>query len=245
MKQIYCYLLVLLGFAITACNNGNNPEWAEQYKEGTYYIVKFNPLAASYYGNVMLVQDANGEYKMRSLANGGTCRELFLGHTPFTQIDTVEHWYLADWKWGLYLSYNHVVLPVRWQDITKPDEKYVRSDFETTASNIINRFGTIKRSEIDRYLGITPAPAADYPGPWGYTSGGISTDHLAPVYLNRYYSVQDIPDVIDQKGDWKYTKEDFLKERKRQDSLQNVYTERLATLVYEGAVDIVIHEAQR
>ena len=153
MKQIYCYLLVLLGFAITACNNGNNPEWAEQYKEGTYYIVKFNPLAASYYGNVMLVQDAKGEYKMRSLANGGTCRELFLGHTPFTQIDTVEHWYLADWKWGLYLSYNHVVLPVRWQDITKPDEKYVRSDFETTASNIITRvLGDIPAAEYQRII---------------------------------------------------------------------------------------------
>ena len=142
-------------------------------------------------------------------------------------------------KWNLAANYNNVVIPMPWDAVRQPDAKYVRSDFKVIESNVFAKCSTIKRSEIDRYLGITPAPAADYPGPWGRTSGGISTDHLAPVYLNRYYSVQDIPDVIDRKGDWTYTKEDFLKERKRQDSLQNVYVKRLVTLINEGDADIV------
>lgn len=238
MKHLWKAIFVLPVFLLISCNQ-NNPEWREQYREASCTVVNFIPEAGFHRLEVMLVPNSKGEYRMRNLSTGGTCREFFLGHDPFIKVDSNAVWYLADWKWNLSISLNHVTIPLQWTDVQKPDNVYVRSDFETSASNIINRFGTIKRSEIDRYLGITPAPAADYPGPWGRTSGGISTDHLAPVYLNRYYSTQDIPEVIDQKGDWKYTKEDFLKERKRQDSLQSVYRGRLEKLIYMGAETII------
>lgn len=238
MKHLCKAIFVLPVFLLISCNQ-NNPEWREQYREASCTVVNFIPEAGFHRLEVMLVPNSKGEYRMRNLSTGGTCREFILGHDPFIKVDSNAVWFLADWKWNLSISLNHVTIPLQWTDVQKPDDVYVRSDFETSASNIINRFGTIKRSEIDRYLGITPAPAADYPGPWGRTSGGISTDHLAPVYLNRYYSTQNIPEVIDQKGDWKYTKEDFLKERKRQDSLQSIYRGRLEKLIYMGAADII------
>ena len=238
MKHLWKAIFVLPVFLLISCNQ-NNPEWREQYREATCTVVNFIPEAGFHRLEVMLVPNSKGEYRMRNLSTGGTCREFIIGRDPFIKVDSNAVWHLADWKWNLSISLNHVTIPLQWTDVQKPDNVYVRSDFEISASNIINRFGTIKRSEIDRYLGITPAPAADYPGPWGRTSGGISTDHLAPVYLNRYYSVQDIPEVIDQKGDWKYTKEDFLKERKRQDSLQSIYRGRLEKLIYMGAADII------
>lgn len=239
MKHYSLFMGVLLTLGLVSCNQ-NVPEWREQYREATYTVVNFIPEAGFHRLEVMLVPDSQGNYRMRNLSTGGTCREFIISHDPFIKVDSTAKWQLADWKWNLCISLNNVTIPLQWTDVQKPDNVYVRSDFETTATNIINRFYTIKRSNIDRYLGITPAPAADYPGPWGRTSGGISTDHLAPVYLNRYYSTQDIPDVIDRKGDWTYTKEDFLKERKRQDSLQNVYVKRLATLINEGDADIIL-----
>ena len=238
MKHSSLFIGVLLALGLVSCNQ-NVPEWREQYREASCTMVNFIPEAGFHRLEVMLVPNSKGEYRMRDLSTGGTCREFIIGRDPFIKVDSNAVWHLADWKWNLSISLNHVTIPLQWTDVQKPDNVYVRSDFETSASNIINRFGSVKRSDIDRYLGITPAPAADYPGPWGRTSGGISTDHLAPVYLNRYYSVQDIPEVIDQKGDWKYTKEDFLKERKRQDSLQSVYRGRLEKLIYMGAVDIL------
>ena len=238
MKYYSLLIAVLFGLGLVSCNT-NVPEWREQYREASCTVVNFIPEAGFHRLEVMLVPNSKGEYRMRDLSTGGTCREFIIGRDPFIKVDSNAVWHLADWKWNLSISLNHVTIPLQWTDVQKPDNVYVRSDFETSASNIINRFGSVKRSDIDRYLGITPAPAADYPGPWGRTSGGISTDHLAPVYLNRYYSVQDIPEVIDQKGDWKYTKEDFLKERKRQDSLQSVYRGRLEKLIYMGAVDIL------
>ena len=144
----------------------------------------------------------------------------------------------------------HLAIPLRWVDVRNPDASYVRSDFEVAASGILETYGYVSRNEIDLILNVQPAPAAEVPGTWGYTSGGISTDHLAPVYLSRYYSVQDIPQVIDSKGDWKYTKADFMAERLRQDSmaerlrqdsLQEVYRERLATLIYRGLGNNIIH----
>lgn len=240
MKRSYLYLFILL-IGLCACDNKSNPEWTEQYNEAMFYVVKFNPLAAAYIPNVMLVADSKGNYRMRSLQNGGTCKEFIIGKTPFILVDTVQNWYLADWKWGVLLSYNHAILPMRWYDVTNPDNSYVRSDFEIAASGIIDKYGIVKRSEIDHYLHIEPAPIASEAGSWGRTSGGISTDHLAPVYLSRYYSTQNIPDVIDKKGDWQYTKQDFLKERLRQDSLQEVYRKRLATLIYSGMVNSVVH----
>ena len=243
MKQtifILSCFIALCACGLTSCNS-NSPEWKEEYKEASYLVVKFNPAALEYRQNVMLVPDSKGQYRMRSLINGGTCREFIIGHNPFTLVDTVQHWYLADWKWSVLLSRSHVVIPMRWIDVTKPDETYVRADFEIAATGIIEKYGIVKRSEIDRYMHLEPAPASENSGSWGRTSGGISTDHLAPVYLSRYYSTQDIPDVIDKKGDWQYTKADFLKERLRQDSLQEVYRERLATLIYVGMSNSVIH----
>lgn len=241
MKRRYLFMLVLPLLGLLSCNSGNNPDWKEQYKTGVYCVVKFSPLATAYEPNVMLVPDNKGEFRMRKLQNGGTCREFIIGRYPFLQVDTVQNWYLADWKWGVILSMGHVAIPLRWVDVHNPDASYVRSDFEVAASGILETYGYVSRNEIDLILNVQPAPAAEVPGSWGYTSGGISIDHLAPVYLSRYYSVQDIPQVIDSKGDWKYTKADFMAERLRQDSLQEVYRERLATLIYAGLGNNIIH----
>ena len=236
MKHSSLFIAVLLTLGLVSCNQ-NVPEWREQYREATCKVVRDSIYYDVFKEHVVLFQTGQDEYRIRDLSTGGTCREFIIGKYPFIGISGA--WLLVDWKWNLAANYNNVVIPMPWDAVRQPDAKYVRSDFKVIESNVFAKCSTIKRSEIDRYLGITPAPAADYPGPWGRTSGGISTDHLAPVYLNRYYSVQDIPDVIDRKGDWTYTKEDFLKERKRQDSLQNVYVKRLVTLINEGDADIV------
>ena len=227
-----CLLLCLL----CACT-GTDPEWSEQYKEATLTVVKFSPTQTTEWsGNVMLAPDANGVYTMRKLSNGGTCREFIIGKNPLSRVGDPQAWFLADWKWGLNLSYVHAVLALRWEDVRRPDDTYVKSDFTAVNNNIIWQYGYVKRSDIDKFLGIQPAPAADTPGPWGFSSHGISTDHLAPVYLSRYFSSQDIPDVIDKKGNWQYTKSDFLAERLRQDSLQEVYRTRLKQVLstYQG-----------
>ena len=242
MKKSLLIIAAIGGLMLTACTN--EPEWTERYEEATFQVVKFVPEATEYRPNVMLRTDGDGKYYMRRLQDG-TCREFFLMHSPYTLVDTVQHWYLVDWKWGIPLTYNHVVLPMRWTDVTRPDEKYVASDFEVAATGIIEKYGYVKRSEIDQYLHLEAAPAAETSGSWGRTSGGISTDHLAPVYLNKYYSTQDIPAIIDKKGDWQYTKQDFLRERLRQDSLQEVYRERLAVLIYAGMSNSVIHVVEK
>lgn len=245
MKRLFTVLQIsLLGIAFISCDN-NTPEWNEQYTEGTYMVLKFEPLATKYRPNVMLTPDKNGNWRMRNLAEGGTCREFIYGKSPFIEVDTVQNWYMVDWKWHVALGYNHVVLPMLWTDVSQPDATYAYSDFEVVATGIIEKYGFVKRSEIDKIMHIQSAPASSTPGPWGYTTDGISTDHIAPVYLNRYYTAKDIPNVIDQKGDWQYTKQDFLQERLRQDSLQEIYRERLAALIYSGMVNSVVHVVEK
>ncbi|MCR5049843.1 MAG: hypothetical protein K6A36_02030, partial [Paludibacteraceae bacterium] len=97
MKRILFGFIASLTVILTACDNGKtNLEWQEKYEEGTYAVVNLNPFAAAYYPNVMMVPDGNGKYYMRSLENGGTCREFFMGHSPFisiadtTFIDTIK-----------------------------------------------------------------------------------------------------------------------------------------------------------
>ena len=114
MKNRHYYLLLLPLFGLLSCSN-NNPDWSEQYKEASFYVVQFEPTAFEYMSNVMLVPNSKGEYRMRSLQNGGTCKEFFLFHSPFMQVDTTQHWFLADWKWGLYLSKAHSVLQLQWK----------------------------------------------------------------------------------------------------------------------------------
>lgn len=243
MKRNFLFFIIAsISLFMVSCEDRTNPEWTEQYKEVSFAVVQFYdniPPSDSYAYHALLVPDGNGNYYMRSLKNGGTCREFFYRHYPFFSSMNCPYWIL-DWKWGLQLSYTNYSLPLLWMDVKAPDNTYIRSDFREIGRNVIYRYGYVKRSDIDKMLSITPAPAATTPGSWGRTSGGISTDYLAPVYLNRYYSTQDIPLVIDKKEDWKYTRQDFYDEVERQDSLQKVYIQRFDSICKMGMGEDII-----
>ena len=158
MKHSSLFIGVLLALGLVSCNQ-NVPEWREQYREASCTMVNFIPEAGFHRLEVMLVPNSKGEYRMRDLSTGGTCREFIIGRDPFIKVDSNAVWHLADWKWNLSISLNHVTIPLQWTDVQKPDNVYVRSDFETSASNIINRLGTDER----RYLHRPPCAGLSEP----------------------------------------------------------------------------------
>lgn len=162
-------------------------------------------------------------YKIRGA--GGVCQELFLGHSPY--IELVNDYFLVDWKWGNFIyKPSNVLIDVAWQGVQDRQQIW---DLQTDviSSNFIYKWGSTNRADIDRYLNITPAPDKDY-------LFNVSTDHARPVFLGKYHTLSDL-----DKG--QYTVDDYMHEVARQDSLQNVYIERLKQIIQDGGLKEVAY----
>ncbi|MBR0310594.1 MAG: hypothetical protein IJQ97_06890 [Paludibacteraceae bacterium] len=231
MKNINCTILsVLCIFLFNACSQSG----VDNHITGMS-LVKFKNQD---YLNYVVAEDipidlsANPEkndengysnkraYKIRSIE--GVSQDFFIGKSPYIELS--DGYYLVDWKWGnfIYKPFN-VLLDVLWSEVQDRQQLW---DMETPiiSSDFIDKWGTTNRSEIDRYLQIEPA-AND-------TLYGVSTDHLRSDFLGRYHSLSDVPEGI---------KENYIREKERQDSLQCIYVERLKLIIQKGALNKVAY----
>ena len=66
----------------------------------------------------------------------------------------------------------------------------------------------------------------------------MSADHERPWFpTDSYTSVADLPDTLFASGTNVYTKSEFFAEVARQDSLQELYVERLLTIMEQTTLE--------
>ena len=236
MWNKYFYLL-LIALLIVSCDNNPavEPEEPDRHimsmsiiqvsnEEYLDYVVAektsvgFDTIQGNY-GHIALTGTKEG-YKIRN--DGMVCPELYLGNSPYIHIR--DNYYIIDWKWGdfIYEPYN-VLLNLRWNEVKDRQEIW---DFDYPKVSIKYKidWGGVSREAIDKYLKIQPAPLDSF---WS-----VSTDHLRPSF-EKYKSLSDIPDT--------QTLENYKKEIARQDSLQDVYVERLSQIISENALEKIAY----
>lgn len=164
------------------------------------------------------------------------CEDLFLGTSPY--IHLIDNYYLLDWKWALAPDNNCVLLAAEWNDVTsRYNQKWAQEDgCIAVVTDFLDKMYWTSPRAIDTYLQITPAPPSKEC--WSvnhYTNPKISADYELPWFPPKTYTnTSELPDTlyIDTAFTGEvYTKEDFLAEMKRQDSLQQVYIERLKVIL--------------
>ena len=257
MKQISLLgLCALMAAMIVSCKSNNEEEKSktatpQPYEMGVAFLqltqdeYRNYVLADPYYEPVDTTVDKNNYhmtgYYLRSRYDNVVCQECYLGTNPY--IDLGEGWLATDWKWGdFFYPYTNVLLSVPWTNIKDSWQVWDLNTPIITKSHTI-RYGYAWRKAIDNYLGIQPAPMDTTT--WTYHNGlkfNISADYLKPSFLlanrGQCKTIDEIPDTlfIDEMG-YAYTKEMYLREVARQDSLQQVYVERLRTIIQSGKLE--------
>lgn len=176
----------------------------------------------------------SSEYKIRGI--GGVYEELFLGTNPY--IDLGDGYYLVDWKWGEFLyEPSNVLIDVKWEDVKNRQQVW---PIETTllASTFPCHHKYIMRKSIDDLLGIQPSATMD-------TLCKMSVDYARPWFIWRFNTLEDLMTEKTEleSHDFHYlTLESYNAEVARQDSLQQVYAERLRQIIKEGALQELFGE---
>ena len=200
-------LLVSCGEPETITDGGGG---YNHYDDPTMFlcIVKFTE--PQYVDSVVVEEVTRDSCQIRKIGGFGTCTELCVGHSPY--IPLPNEYYLVDWKWGyfFYMPYTFVI-NVNWLDVIDTKQKWECPKGQLNIS-FIKDLRCCYFKSIDEYFGES----------YGYRNYEI------PSSLSWYHSLSDVPaEQLDN----------FLKQVAVQDSLQEVYKERISKIIEEGALD--------
>lgn len=211
MKTKLFIFSILTSLVLIACEPSPQPATYTGYPEPTMYIVLVKFTEPQYVDSVVVEENAAGDScQIRKMGGFGTCTELCVGHSPY--IPLPNEYYLVDWKWGyfFYMPYTFVI-NVNWLDVIDTKQKWECPKGQLNIS-FIKDLRCCYFKSIDEYSGES----------YGYRNYEI------PSSLSKYHSLSDVP--YDQL-------EYFLKQVAVQDSLQEVYKERISKIIEEGALD--------
>ena len=222
--------LIVIGLLITlySCKNVNGPE--EPFRPG--FKVKILKISnPEYMGNVLACYEDLIHYQICA-TEWLHCNDLFLETSPYVHL--ADDYYLLDWKWELYLCSECVLLSCQWENVKNRYQTWKRNEAIATIAEFVDEILYTSRENIDNYLQITPAPvskewwsaSADYPN--------LSADYERPWFpTDTFTTIANLPDTLYNNNGHVYTKFNFLEEVARQDSLQEVYVERLKIIMQE------------
>lgn len=209
--------------------------YSPKSNERGYCIIQISD--TKYLENVLACQ-SSAHYDSYQVCGTGDlyCEDLFLGISPYVHL--IDNYYLIDWKWNLSPCSECILLKDSWKDVqSRYNQTWKQKDgYLAVVEDFIDKMYWTSPREIDTYLQITPAPPSkEWWSVNEHTEPKISSDYELPwLPSNSYTSVAELPDtlhIISTKD--VYTKEDFLAEINRQDSLQQVYVERLMIVMKE------------
>lgn len=229
-------LIFLLGFlmALFSCE-GNKHGDIPQAPEFKVRILKVsNP---EYLDNVLACYEDREGYEICYQMKWLRCGDLFLDTPPYIHLK--DEYYLLNWKWQIHLCEQCVILNTLWTEVTDKFQEWDREDsYLAMGTDFFEEILYTNRSLIDEYLQITPAPPSKE---WWSSSREwpkLSADHERPWFpTDSYTSVADLPDTLFASGTNVYTKSDFFAEVGRQDSLQELYVERLLTIMEQTTLE--------
>lgn len=235
MKKVSYLTIALMNLVLIGCEKDDHLNNYQPYRPiMSMNIVKItNPEFLDYVlceEQSIFPEQAEGNfdehYKVYGIRSIGLCaQELYLGESPY--IELTDGYFLIDWKWGNFLYPWCKLMNVQWEEVIDRQQiwdlqtELVSSSF----SEIFDVAGFTNREVIDEYLNIVPAPDNRY-------GEGISDDHLNPFF----YPINSLEQIKDSVA-----RTEYLEEVQRQDSLQNVYIERIKQTIQQNALEEVVY----
>lgn len=216
MKKFY-YYIAAISFIILL--QSCEPERELSEKMPPYMDIAILKFSSPQYLDYVIVKKEKSEdnefYKIGGV--GGSCQELYLGSSPYIALP--KGYCMLDWKWGrgIINTPENYLIDVKWEDVENRQQKW-QSNTRIISSDFIPDGGWRATSYewIDKALNVTPPTEMDSEFP------DVPADYLRKDWMERYNSLEEIPES---------QREEYLELVKYQDSLQDVYVERLSQLI--------------
>ena len=206
----YFAIVACLAVLLQACDQNTPAADPQPAGGGLLRIIKFK--SPEYADFVVVEKTFNGDScHIRQVHN--IIIEVAIGSSPYIALP--DDYYAVDWKWGqLIYPPTNFLIDVKWNEVTDSHQKWEYPSKYIT-SDIFKVWGYTAYKTIDSFLNIEVANPYDYTRPdW--------VDEKLPFH---HYS--DLPKA-------------YKAEVRREDSLQNVYVERLSQIINEGNMKKVL-----
>lgn len=150
--------------------------------------------------------------------------ELIVGTIPYEKKLSNGYW-LVNWRWGDTFIYkpSNVLLPYKWETLMHWNQTWDMPENPLSFSDCIAELGFVPRRSIDTNLGLNMDVSR-------YSEYGLMLYDLPYVYAKGYMSEKDIPDEV---------RDVYFNYIHQQDSLHDVYTDRLIDIINNGSFDNV------
>ncbi len=218
MKYKNILFLIVAALWFVACENQNehNDRIFDPPSARTYMYINFVKFSNPEYLNYVVVEpDYFGEENMCNIRSkkGRTYEQFYIGSSPY--IPLTDEYYIADWKWSDFIyPPTNFLIDVKWPEVKSRSQKWEYPSIYIT-SKFLKTCACIRYRTIDTYLQIEALNDEDY---------------FVPKWMERSMNgpLISCPDsLLDY----------FTENVKHQDSLQNVYAERLIQIIKEDALE--------
>ena len=223
------FLLVLSTCIFIACTPKNNPVIEEPVVEEP--LVKMGitvvKLSSPEYLDYVIADICNHKDSLFAIRNEDyPAQELFLGSSPYIALS--NDYYAVDWKWGSFIyTPTNYLLSVKWEDVMDRKQQWGWEKMKLSSGFILKEGGNSYEA-IDKFLNIAPPPIKD-----STICNYLPKEYCIPLWLLSIHSLSEISDSV--------MLQQYLNEVKYQDSLQNIYVERLSQIIEEGRLEEAIN----
>ena len=209
MKPLFRYILTVLLFANAACENKDTEKpYIDQEPSMVMVYVRFAADSATQF----VIAESFDDESATMRGKPGVCQDMVLGTLPYKYVS--KGYYIVDWKWGYFLYRpSNVILNLTWYDLEDWNHVWRLDETGTHDQSMLGEYGVIRRKKIDEYLNI--------------------------AYQEENYAIPDLyGDVVDREeieaaG---YDEEKYMMNIHVQDSLQNIYIDRLKEIIQKDAL---------
>ena len=217
MGKVYLYIVATCCILLLQSCESRQKRWDAMPPYMVITVLKFSsPQYLDYVVAKKEKSEDNEFYKIGGV--GGTCKELYIGHSPYIALP--KGYYTLDWKWGrgIINRPENYLIGIKWEEVENRQQKWplnttiISSDFITHDSG----WRATSYELIDKALNIAPPTEMDSKFPY------IPADYLRKDWMGRYNSLEEIPES---------QREEYLEWVRYQDSLQEVYIERLSQVI--------------
>ena len=153
--------------------------------------------------------------------------ELIVGTIPYSVKLSNGYW-LIDWRWGNSFIYrpSNILLPYKWETLTHWSQTWDMPENPLAFDDYFEEVGGVVRRTIDNFLGINLNISR-------YSEYGEKLYNRPQLFGMGFMSEQDIPSA---------ERENYYECVYQQDSLHEIYTQRLIEIINNGDFEKVYNK---
>ena len=223
MKTKTILLLLLTGCMFISCEKPDNGDKGDFEPWMSMQLVKFTD--DKYREYILAEHIGDNPVRMRG-KTPPVVEELIVGTIPYS-VKLPNGYWLIDWRWDSFIYRpSNILLPYKWETLTHWSQTWDMPEDPLAFDDYFEDVGCVARRTIDNFLGINLTVSR-------YSAYGDLLYNCPRLFGRGFMSDKDIPSA---------EREHYYECVHQQDSLHEIYTQRLIEIINNGDFEKVYNK---